>query len=92
MIPSPGPWVSMAADPTSSIMPCSTSSRVVAPQHTPWKGELKVIFQTIPGLHEALGQNYGDWYFSGDYPTPGGFAVVNQAFIRCLIAGRLRRR
>jgi amidophosphoribosyltransferase len=56
-------------------------SQLIYPQHTPWKGEIKVIYQTIPGLHEALGQQYGDWYFSGDYPTPGGFSVVNRAFI-----------
>jgi amidophosphoribosyltransferase len=56
-------------------------AQLVAPQHTPWKGEVKVIFQTIPNLHAALGPEYGDWYFSGDYPTPGGYATVNRAFI-----------
>ena len=56
-------------------------AQMIYPQHTNWKGEVKVIYQTIPGLHEALGQQYGDWYFSGDYPTPGGFAVVNRAFM-----------
>jgi len=56
-------------------------AQLVAPQNTRWKGELKVIYQTISGLHQALGENYGDWYFTGDYPTPGGFAVVNRAFM-----------
>lgn len=56
-------------------------AQLIYPQHTPWKGELKVIFQTIPNLHAALGSDYGDWYFSGDYPTPGGYATVNRAFI-----------
>jgi amidophosphoribosyltransferase len=56
-------------------------AQLVAPQHTPWKGEVQVIFQTIPNLHAALGPEYGDWYFSGDYPTPGGYATVNRAFI-----------
>ena len=56
-------------------------AQMIYPQHTNWKGEVKVIYQTIPGLHEALGQQYGDWYFSGDYPTAGGFAVVNTAFM-----------
>ena len=32
-------------------------------------------------LHKALGEEFGDWYFSGDYPTPGGFATVNRAFM-----------
>jgi amidophosphoribosyltransferase len=56
-------------------------AQLVAPQQTPWKGEIQIIYQTIPGLHEALGAEYGDWYFTGDYPTVGGFAVVNRAYI-----------
>lgn len=56
-------------------------AQLVSPQLTSWKGEVKVIYQTIPGLHQALGQEYGDWYFTGDYPTVGGFSVVNQAFM-----------
>lgn len=43
--------------------------------------EVEVIFQTIGGLHKACPKNLGDWYFSGDYPTPGGCRVVNKAFI-----------
>jgi len=45
------------------------------------KAELKVIFNTIENLHKACPNNLGDWYFSGDYPTPGGVKVVNSAFI-----------
>lgn len=45
------------------------------------KAELKVIFQTVENLHKACPENLGDWYFTGDYPTPGGNRVVNQAFI-----------
>ncbi|TDU62500.1 amidophosphoribosyltransferase [Prosthecobacter fusiformis] len=56
-------------------------SELVYPQHTEWKGDIQVIFQSIEGLHKALGPEYGDWYFSGDYPTPGGFSTVNRAFI-----------
>ncbi len=40
-----------------------------------------VIFQTIESLHEACPSNLGDWYFTGNYPTPGGHRVVNTAFI-----------
>ena len=43
--------------------------------------EVEVIFQTIGGLHKACPKNLGDWYFSGNYPTPGGCRVVNKAFI-----------
>ena len=45
------------------------------------KAEVEVIFQTIDGLHQACPKNLGDWYFSGDYPTPGGNRVVNRAFM-----------
>jgi len=43
--------------------------------------ELDVIFQEINGLHKACPDNLGDWYFTGNYPTPGGNRVVNRAFI-----------
>ena len=43
--------------------------------------EVVIIFQTIENLHKACPDNLGDWYFTGDYPTPGGNRVVNQAFV-----------
>ena len=43
--------------------------------------DVEVIYQSIEGLHKACPDNLGDWYFTGDYPTPGGMRVVNQAFI-----------
>lgn len=43
--------------------------------------EIKIIFQTIENLHKACPNHTGDWYFTGDYPTPGGNKVVNKAFI-----------
>ncbi len=45
------------------------------------KAEVEIIFQTVEGLHNACPKNLGDWYFTGDYPTPGGFRVVNKAFV-----------
>ncbi len=45
------------------------------------KSDVEVIFQTIDGLHKACPENLGDWYFSGNYPTPGGNRVVNRAFM-----------
>lgn len=44
------------------------------------KAEVKIIYQSIENLHIACPDHKGDWYFSGDYPTPGGFKVVNKAF------------
>ena len=43
--------------------------------------EVEVIFQTLENLHEACPEHLGDWYFSGNYPTPGGNRVVNKAFM-----------
>lgn len=43
--------------------------------------EVKIIYQTVEGLRKSCPNNNGDWYFSGDYPTPGGQRVANQAFI-----------
>ena len=45
------------------------------------KAKVQVIYQTIENLHEACPKNLGDWYFTGNYPTPGGNRVVNRAFI-----------
>jgi amidophosphoribosyltransferase len=40
-----------------------------------------MIFQTIEALHAAVPDHPGDWYFTGNYPTPGGYRVVNQAMV-----------
>ncbi|HEY5653807.1 MAG TPA: hypothetical protein VIR63_05510 [Pontiella sp.] len=45
------------------------------------KAEVQIIFQSIEGLHEACPDHKGDWYFSGNYPTPGGHRVANRSFI-----------
>ena len=45
------------------------------------KAEVKIIFQTVDNLHLACTKNLGDWYFTGDYPTPGGNRVANKAFM-----------
>ncbi|MDX5418373.1 MAG: amidophosphoribosyltransferase [Hymenobacteraceae bacterium] len=45
------------------------------------KAEVQVIYQTIEDLHQACPNHKGDWYFTGNYPTPGGTGVVNRAFM-----------
>jgi amidophosphoribosyltransferase len=42
---------------------------------------VEIVFQSVEGLHEACPGHTGDWYFTGDYPTPGGNKVANQSFI-----------
>jgi amidophosphoribosyltransferase len=54
-------------------------SKIITPKHI--NAEVEIIFQTIENLHQACPGHTGDWYFSGDYPTPGGNKVVNKAFM-----------
>jgi len=54
-------------------------AQLVTPSHV--KAKVKVIFQSIENLHEAVPNHTGDWYFTGNYPTPGGNKVVNTSFI-----------
>ncbi|MDA9328520.1 amidophosphoribosyltransferase [Flavobacteriales bacterium] len=48
---------------------------------TDLNAEVEIIYNSVDNLHKACPDHLGDWYFTGDYPTPGGNAVVNQAFI-----------
>jgi amidophosphoribosyltransferase len=43
--------------------------------------KVEIIYQTVENLHKSCPNNLGDWYFTGNYPTPGGNKVVNKAFI-----------
>lgn len=54
-------------------------AKIIKPHHL--KADVEVIFQTLDNLHTAIPDHKGDWYFSGDYPTPGGNKVVNKAFM-----------
>lgn len=54
-------------------------SRIVKAEHI--RADVQVIYQTVDDLHKACPHNLGDWYFTGNYPTPGGNKVANRAFI-----------
>lgn len=54
-------------------------ARIVTPPNL--NAKVEVIYQTIEGLHQACPEHTGDWYFSGNYPTNGGFRVVNKSFM-----------
>jgi len=56
-------------------------TQLVSPKANGWRGEIEIIFQSIENLHRALPHHAGDWYFTGKYPTPGGYRVVNQAYV-----------
>ena len=52
--------------------------------------EVEVIYQSLEGLHTACPKNLGDWYFSGDYPTPGGNKVANKSYINYIEGKNVR--
>jgi amidophosphoribosyltransferase len=52
--------------------------------------DVEVIYQTIEDLHESCPTNLGDWYFTGNYPTPGGNRVVNKAFLNYIEGKNVR--
>jgi len=54
------------------------------------KAELEIIYQSIEGLHNACPEHTGDWYFTGNYPTPGGTRVSNKAFINFMQGKNVR--
>jgi len=54
------------------------------------KAEVEVVFQTVENLHKAIPHHAGDWYFTGNYPTPGGMKVVNRAYVNYM-EGKLVR-
>ena len=57
-------------------------SRMVYPEETGWHGDVEVIYQTIDNLRACIKGPIGDWYFTGNFPTPGGFATVNLAYVK----------
>lgn len=54
------------------------------------EAEVEIIFQTIEGLHEACPGHLGDWYFTGNYPTPGGNKVANRSFVNYMEGRNVR--
>lgn len=64
------------------------AAEIIAPKNI--NAEVKLIFQSIEGLHSACPEHLGDWYFTGNYPTPGGNRVVNRAFINYMEGKNVR--
>ncbi len=72
-------YVRMIYQPFSAEQISAKIAELVKPEEC--RAELQIIFQKIEDLHSACPNHRGDWYFSGNYPTPGGNKVVNQAFV-----------
>jgi amidophosphoribosyltransferase len=56
-------------------------AQLVRPHDIAWGGRVDVIYQDIDGLHRAIPNHTGDWYFTGRYPTPGGYRVLNTSYL-----------
>jgi len=52
--------------------------------------ELEIVYQSVENLHKAIPKHSGDWYFTGDFPTPGGNRVVNKAFVNFMEGKKVR--
>ena len=63
-------------------------AEILTPENT--RAEVIIVFQSLEGLHQACPNHKGDWYFTGDYPTPGGNKVVLNAFIKYYEANELK--
>jgi len=81
-------YVKAIYKPFSAIQISDKISQLVTPPGI--KAKVQIVYQTIEDLHEAIPGHTGDWYFTGDYPTPGGNRVVNRSFIN-YIEGRNER-
>lgn len=57
-------------------------SEMVRPEDIAWHGEVEVLFQSIENLRASIPIHHGDWYFTGNYPTPGGTKIANRAFVQ----------
>ena len=72
-------YVKEIYEPLTAEQISAKVAQLVTPSHV--RAKVKVLFQSIENLHEAVPEHTGDWYFTGNYPTPGGNKVVNRSFI-----------
>ena len=72
-------YVKAIYEPFTAIEISAKIAALLTP--TDVSAQVDIIYQTLEGLHHACPENKGDWYFTGNYPTPGGNRVANKAFI-----------
>jgi amidophosphoribosyltransferase len=56
-------------------------AELVRPESISWRGPIDVIYQSVEGLRQAMPAHTGDWFFTGEYPTPGGYRVLNRSYL-----------
>jgi amidophosphoribosyltransferase len=81
-------WVKELYKPFTTEEISKKISQLLTPKGT--KSKTEIIYQSISDLHASCPDHKGDWYFTGNYPTPGGVRVVTQAFIN-YIEGKNQR-
>ncbi len=86
--PNPVNHVKEVYEPFSEEEISGKIAQIVQPKGM--EAELEVVYQTVQNLHKACPNHLGDWYFTGDYPTPGGNLVVNKAFINYMKGATVR--
>ncbi len=69
-------------DPFTAEEISAEISEMVMPDDLAWHGEVVVIYQGIENLRASIPEHNGDWYFTGNYPTPGGTKIANRAFVQ----------
>jgi amidophosphoribosyltransferase len=81
-------YVKLLYDQFTNEELCKKISEIVKPAGM--QADVQVVFQTVENLHKACPKHLGDWYFTGDYPTPGGMKVVNRSYLNYM-EGKLVR-
>ena len=81
-------YVKEIYDPFSAEQISYKISEIIKPEDT--QAEVEIIYQSIEDLHIACPDHTGDWYFTGNYPTPGGNKVVTKAFINYIEGNKIR--
>ncbi|MEM7227884.1 MAG: amidophosphoribosyltransferase [Planctomycetota bacterium] len=57
-------------------------AKLIRPERIPWHGPIDVVYQSVDGLRSAMPEHTGDWFFTGRYPTPGGYRVLNRSYLK----------
>ncbi|MFT6765774.1 MAG: amidophosphoribosyltransferase [Alteromonas naphthalenivorans] len=65
-------------------------AQLIYPHDTNWRGSIKVIYQTVSSMHKALEDYPGDWYFTGNYPTLGGYQTVQRSYLNSRMGSNKR--
>ena len=81
-------WVKEIYAPFSDEQISAKIAQMLTPENI--NAEVMIVYQNVENLHKACPNNLGDWYFTGDYPTPGGNKVVNRAFINWMEGKNVR--